>query len=352
MSVTTVLFHLLVVLVAAKVAAELAERVGVPAVVGEILAGILIGPSALGLVHGDEVVRVLGEIGVILLLLEVGLEMDIAELASVGRAAMLVAIVGVVAPFVLGGGVGLAFGMSGKEALFVGAALTATSVGITARVFGDLKVLATVEARTVLGAAVADDVIGLVILTVVVRLVTAGSVSVLDVGQVVLVALIFLVGATAIGLRITPPIFHWVDRHSRSAGTLVAIALAFTLAMAELANSAKLAPIVGAFVAGVVLSRSSVSERVRTELTPVGHLLHSGVLPPDRYRRGCRPVRPPGCARDGRRAPRGGDRRQVGVADRHVGFARRPRAGRSGHDPPGRGRADLRHHRSAGARLR
>ena len=272
MSITTVLFHLLVVLLFAKLAAEGAERLGVPAVVGEILAGILIGPSALGLVHGDDVVRVLGEIGVILLLLEVGLEMDIAELASVGRAAILVASIGVVAPFALGDGVGLLFGMTGKEALFVGAALTATSVGITARVFGDLKVLATVEARTVLGAAVADDVIGLVILTVVVRLVTAGSVSVLDVGQVIAVALVFLVGATMIGLWLAPPAFHWVDRHARSTGTLVPLALVFTLALAELANVAKLAPIVGAFVAGVVLSRSQVSERVRRELTPVGHL--------------------------------------------------------------------------------
>ncbi len=272
MSVTTVLLHLLVVLVAAKLAAEIAERIGVPAVVGEILAGILIGPSALGLVSSDEVVRVLGEIGVILLLLEVGLEMDIAELASVGRAALLVAVVGVVVPFALGGGVGLAFGMSGNEALFVGAALTATSVGITARVFGDLKVLATIEARTVLGAAVADDVIGLVILTVVVRLVTSGSVSAVDVGQVVLIAVLFLVGASLVGLKVVPPAFHWIDRHSRSAGTLVAVALAFTLALAELANSAKLAPIVGAFVAGVVLSRSQVAERVRHELTPVGHL--------------------------------------------------------------------------------
>ncbi len=272
MSVTTVLFHLLVVLLFAKLAAEGAERIGVPAVVGEILAGILIGPSALGLVHGDDVVRVLGEIGVILLLLEVGLEMDITELASVGRAAILVATVGVIAPFVMGGGVGLAFGMTGKEALFVGAALTATSVGITARVFGDLKVLATVEARTVLGAAVADDVIGLVILTVVVRLVTAGSVSVIDVGQVIAVALAFLVGSILIGLWVVPPTFGWLDRHARSAGTLVPLALVFTLALAELANVAKLAPIVGAFVAGVVLSRSQVSERVRRELTPVGHL--------------------------------------------------------------------------------
>ncbi len=272
MSVTTVLFHLLVVLLFAKLAAEGAERLGVPAVVGEILAGVLIGPSALGLVPGDDVVRILGEIGVILLLLEVGLEMDIAELASVGRAAVMVATIGVIAPFALGDGVGLLFGMSGKEALFVGAALTATSVGITARVFGDLKVLATVEARTVLGAAVADDVIGLVILTVVVRLVTAGSVSVIDVGQVIAVALVFLVGATMIGLWVAPPTFHWVDRHARSAGTLVPLALVFTLALAELANVAKLAPIVGAFVAGVVLSRSQVSERVRRELTPVGHL--------------------------------------------------------------------------------
>ncbi|HEY5153455.1 MAG TPA: cation:proton antiporter, partial [Acidimicrobiales bacterium] len=134
----TVLVHLLIVLVAAKAAAELSERMGVPAVVGEIVAGMILGPSALGLVPHDEVLTVLGEIGVILLLFDVGLEMDLGELASVGRAALAVAVVGVVAPFALGGGVGLAFGMSGNEALFVGAALTATSVGITARVFGDL----------------------------------------------------------------------------------------------------------------------------------------------------------------------------------------------------------------------
>jgi Kef-type K+ transport system membrane component KefB len=273
MDVSQVLRDILVVLVAAKVAAELAERVGVPAVVGEILAGILIGPSVLGAVNGtDEVLRTLGELGVILLLLDVGLEMDLTELGKVGRASVLVATVGVVSPMFLGIGAMELLGADFKTSLFVGAALTATSVGITARVFGDLRALATTEARIVLGAAVADDVMGLVVLTVVVRLVTEGSVSVSSVGVIVAVALAFLAVGGAVGLRVAPPLFAAVERASRSTGTLVAIALAFTLGYAELANAAKLAPIVGAFVAGIALSRSRQSDRVRRELAPVGHL--------------------------------------------------------------------------------
>src|SRR5918995_1199897 len=137
MDVSEVLLDILIVLVAAKLAAEGSERIGLPAVVGEILAGILVGPSLLGLVGGDdEVLRTLGEIGVILLLLEVGLEMDLRELAKVGRGSMLVATVGVVCPLVLGFGAMSALGEDVNTALFVGAALTATSVGITARVFG------------------------------------------------------------------------------------------------------------------------------------------------------------------------------------------------------------------------
>jgi Kef-type K+ transport system membrane component KefB len=273
MDVAEVLRDILVVLLAAKAAAELAERAGVPAVVGEILAGILIGPSVLGLVgDGDEVLHTLGEIGVILLLLEVGLEMDVRELAKVGRASMLVATVGVVCPLVLGLGAMSALGEDFNTALFVGAALTATSVGITARVFGDLKALATTEARLVLGAAVVDDVMGLIVLTVVVRLVTEGSVSVLSVGGILAAALLFLVLGTVLGLRLAPPLFRALDRAARSPGTLVALALAFTLAFAELASAAKLAPIVGAFVAGIALSRSDRSERIQRELAPVGHL--------------------------------------------------------------------------------
>ncbi len=272
MPAASALVDILIVLLAAKVAAEAAERCRLPAVAGEILAGIVIGPSVLGLVGSDEIITVLGELGVILLLLSVGLEMDLGELGAVGKAALSVAVIGVVVPFATGAGAGLALGFSGIEAVFVGAALTATSVGISARVFGDLRALATVEARTVLGAAVADDVLGLVVLTVVVRLAEAGSVSVTEVGSVVVVAAGFLVVALFVGIRLVPPLFAAVGRYSRSPGTLVAVALAFTLAVAQLASAAKLAPIIGAFIAGVSLARSPVGDRVRRELAPVGHL--------------------------------------------------------------------------------
>lgn len=266
------LLDILLVLLAAKLAAEVAERIGVPAVVAEILAGIVIGPSVLGVVETTEVLQVLGELGVILLLLEVGMQMDLDELGKVGRASMSVALIGVAVPFALGAAVAGLFGYDGNTAVFVGAALTATSVGITARVFGDLRALATVEARTVLGAAVADDVLGLVILTVVVRVVGGDQVSPASVLGIVLVAVLFLVVTTVIGTRVARPLFRRVHRGARSAGTLVAVALAFTLAFAELASLAKLAPIVGAFVAGLCLARSVQADRIRRDLAPVGHL--------------------------------------------------------------------------------
>jgi Kef-type K+ transport system membrane component KefB len=271
-SVTSILLDILIVLVAAKLAAEIAERVGFPPVVAEILAGVVIGPSVFDLVGTNQTLRVLGEIGVILLLLQVGMEMDMRELGAVGRASVSVAVVGVVVPMLGGFGVSELFGYDAKTALFLGAALAATSVGITARVFSDLRALASVEARTVLGAAVADDVLGLVILTVVVRIVSEGSVSVLSVLGIFAIALAFLVATTAVGTRAAPPIFQFLHRYARSTGTLVALALAFTLAFAELADAAELAPIVGAFVAGLSLSRSSVSDRISRELAPVGHL--------------------------------------------------------------------------------
>ncbi len=272
MSVTDVLVDILVVLVAAKVAAEIAERVGFPPVVAEILAGIAIGPSAFGLVGHDETIQVLGEIGVLLLLLEVGLEMDRSEMSAVGRASLTVALIGVVVPMVGGIGAAHALGEGGNTALFLGAALCATSVGITARVLSDLRALATSEARTVLGAAVADDVLGLIILTVVVRIVSEGSVSALSVAGIAGLAVAFLVVTSVVGVTFGPGLLAGVQRYARSAGTPVAVALAFTLAFAALADAARLAPIVGAFVAGIALSGSAPSERIRRELAPVGHL--------------------------------------------------------------------------------
>ena len=186
------LLDLLVVVAAAKLAAEGAERCGLPAVLGEILAGILIGPSVLGLVEvgGERGVSlgVLAELGVLLLLTQVGMEMDLAELGKVGRASMLVALIGVAVPFAAGAAAGVGLGLDGETALFLGAALTATSVGITARVFGDLRALATTEARIVLGAAVADDVLGLIILTIVVKVVTGDAVTAGVVTSTLLVA--------------------------------------------------------------------------------------------------------------------------------------------------------------------
>jgi Kef-type K+ transport system membrane component KefB len=269
----SVLLDILAVLVAAKLAAEVAERLHVPAVVGEIAAGLLIGPSVLGLVGPTDTLRVLAELGVILLLLDVGMQMHLRELRAVGRAAGLVAVLGVTVATLAGTGVAALFGNDVDTAFFVGAAIAATSVGITARVLSDLHALGGVEARTVLAAAIGDDVLGLVILAVAVRLVTEGDVAAGAVLALIGVALAFLVVITAAGHWLAPGLFHLVDRHSRHPGTLVALALAFTLAFAELAHAAKLAPLIGAFVAGLSLAGSSQADRIARELKPVGHLL-------------------------------------------------------------------------------
>ena len=266
-----VLVSILVILVAAKLAAELAERVGIPAVAGEIVAGIAIGPSVLGLVETNEILSVLGEIGVILLLLEVGIHMDLRELRSVGRSALSVAVVGVVLPLLGGLAAGSLLGLTFNQSLFIGAALTATSVGITARVFGDLRALATRESQTVLGAAVADDVIGLVVLTVVVRLVTTGEISAASVASILGFAMLFLVVCTAVGLAVVPKALEFIDKRARSNSTLFAFALAFALGVSQLATIAKLAPIIGAFVGGMALGRSPMASRIQRELTPLGH---------------------------------------------------------------------------------
>jgi len=273
-----ILGNLLIIIIVARLAAELAERIKIPAVLGEIIAGIIIGPSALGLIDPIKnldvanMVLLLGEIGVILLLFQVGLEMDLGEMAKVGKPALLVALIGVLVPFAAGFGVASAFGESGKISLFIGAALTATSVGITARVLGDLRALALRESRIVLGAAVADDVLGLIILTVVVKVVTEGSISVGVVLETIGLAVGFLVITGLLAIYVIPKAFTRIDRVAKSSTTIVAISFALMLAFSLLANQAKLAFIIGAFMAGLAVGRSQQHERIAEGLNPLGHI--------------------------------------------------------------------------------
>jgi Kef-type K+ transport system membrane component KefB len=272
-----VLLDLLIIIVVAKVAADLAERVKVPAVLGEILAGILIGPSVLGLIDPGNadtgsMLLLIGEIGVLLLLLQVGLEMDLGELGKVGKASLLVAVIGVGGPFIFGALGAWGMGENGKTAIFLGAALTATSVGITARVLGDLKALSRTESRIVLGAAVADDVLGLVILTVVVKVVTEGSVGVGTVASTIGQALAFLVVTGLLGIFAVPWLFDRISKYAKAGAVLLAAAFALMLAFAELADAAKLAFIIGAFMAGLAIGRTRQHHQIARDLAPIGNL--------------------------------------------------------------------------------
>ena len=272
------LLDLLVVIVAAKLAAEGAERIGVPAVLGEIVAGIVIGPSVLGLIDldGERGVSLgmLAELGVLLLLVQVGMEMDLAELGRVGRASMAVAVIGVAVPFVAGAGAGIGLGWDTDTAIFLGAALTATSVGITARVFGDLRALATTEARIVLGAAVADDVLGLIILTVVVKVVTGdsrhGRARRLDGRSSPSPS------SSAPASSASSPCPGCCTSSTASRGRArrsPSPPLALILGLAVLADAAQLAFIIGAFMAGLALGRSEHHERIAGDLNSVGGVL-------------------------------------------------------------------------------
>jgi Kef-type K+ transport system membrane component KefB len=268
-----ILLDLLVVVVAAKAVAELAQRSGLPAVVGEIVAGLLVGPSVLGLVDEGPVLAVLGELGIVLLLLDVGLHLDPRQLREVGRPATAMAVAGTTLTLAGGWAAARLAGQPGDTALFLAAAVTATSIGIAARVFADLRRLDTVEARMVLAAAVVDDVLGLLTLTVVTRLLVDGSVSAASVAGTVALAVAYLAVSGVVGVRLAAPFFRGVERLARSPGTPLALALAFTLALAVLADSARLAPLIGAFVAGLALSRTDQREQVAQDIVPLGHLL-------------------------------------------------------------------------------
>ena len=262
--VAHVVLALAAVLAGAKLGGHLAVRVGQPAVLGELVVGVVLGNLDLAGVSwfrsltADASLAVLAQLGVLILLFEVGLESTVREMLKVGASATLVAVLGVVTPFALGWGVGalLLPNHSAYAHAFLGATLTATSVGITARVLKDLGKGKLAEARIILGAAVIDDVLGLVILAVVAGVIQAAdagsSLSAAAVALVVAKAAAFLVGALALGVALSPRLFATAAR-LRGDGVLLATALVFCFVLAWLASAVGLAPIVGAYAAGLIL---------------------------------------------------------------------------------------------------
>jgi Kef-type K+ transport system membrane component KefB len=283
LSIPHLFITLAVMLVAAKLLGELAERIGQPAVLGELVAGVLLGGSVLGLVPAEgaaaQVVHVLAELGVVLLLFEIGLETDLREMFRVGPASLAVAVVGVALPFLFGflywayvphaaggGSVDLT-----TAAIFVGATLTATSVGITARVLSDLHQMNTPEARIIIGAAVIDDVLGLVILTVVSGLASGASLAAAGVLRIFAVAVGFLVVAVLVGRYVAPRLFDLVVR-MRVRYVLLVVSVAFVLGLAATAAMAGSALIIGAFAAGLILSGTNQFDTIEREVRPVASI--------------------------------------------------------------------------------
>jgi Kef-type K+ transport system membrane component KefB len=250
---------MLIVFGSAKLLAELFERMGQPGIVGEIFAGILIGPSVLGWIAPNEVLTALSELGVMFLLFRVGLEVKASELMKVGPVASLVALLGVIVPFFLGWGIMRYAGYPQVESIFVGAAMVATSVGITAQVLAGKGLLHLAASKIILGAAVIDDILGLIVLAVVSAM-AKGSVNFVEIGLTAVLAIGFTIIVAKWGTVTAARLVPAVNR-LRAGEAQFNIALVLLFGLSVLAIYAGVAAIIGAFLAGMALAES-VSHRV------------------------------------------------------------------------------------------
>ncbi|MCJ7719992.1 MAG: cation:proton antiporter [Candidatus Hadarchaeum sp.] len=278
-----VLLYLATFLIAAKVGGIFAAKIKQPAVFGELLAGIIIGPSVAGLIAGQlgwaapidpisatgEIVGVFGDIGIVLLLFLAGLSIDVDEFKAEGRSSTIVAASGVIMAFILGFVVATIYGWTGMQAAFVGAVLTATSVGITVRTLIDIDRLHTKIGMTILGAAVIDDVFGIVILSILSGL-AFGTISALGVVETVALIVLFFTVVIYIGFKAAPKLFTWVSRLPAEEITL-AVALALVFLIGALADQVRIATITGAFIAGLILSKTSVVGMLRDKISIIGY---------------------------------------------------------------------------------
>ena len=250
------LFELFAIFIAAKAIGEVFERLKLPAVLGEILAGVLIGPYALGWIHPSDTLRAIAEIGAIFVLFNAGLEVSPRDLIKVGRTAVLVAVAGVIVPFVLGFAYMHWRGDALTESVFVGAAMVATSVGITARVLGDMGVLSSHIAKIILGAAVFDDILGMLLLAVVDGLAESQGVQWGRLGVLAVEAILFALFMIFIGPRILCKLRPSVAHLSTHNAPLI-IALMVCLGLSFAAAKIGMAAIIGAFFAGMIFSEYS-----------------------------------------------------------------------------------------------
>jgi len=302
-AVDIVLLTISLIYLVSKIGSEVCARLRLPAVSGELIAGVILGVSGLNLlvfitgetttlppliqgflenVYGltdtealkvflfnGKVISLLSDIGVIILLFEVGLESDLNELLSVGRQALVVAFVGVIVPFFFATiGLIYLFGVPPITAVFAGAALTATSIGITAKVLSEINHLKTTEGQIIVGAAIVDDILGIIILAVVASLIKTGQVEINSIIYLILVAVAFLVSAIVIGRFFTRFIVNVVDR-MQTRGQLLVPALIFAFLLAYIAHRIGLETIIGSFAAGLVLAESNKGEELKRLLAPV-----------------------------------------------------------------------------------
>jgi Kef-type K+ transport system membrane component KefB len=265
------LLGMLVVFASAKLLAEVAERLKQPPVVGELLAGVLIGPSVLGWVQPTDLLKVLAELGVMFLLFGVGLELHDFQLTKVGSTALMAAVLGVIVPFACGWGILAAYGHPQIEAIFVGSALVATSVGITARVLAGKGLLQERASKIILAAAIIDDVLGLLVLAVVSSM-AKGTVNLLELASTAVLAVGFTLIVAKWGTRTMDRIVPHVEHRLQAAGGEFTLAITLLFGLSLLALYAGVAAIIGAFLAGMALA-NSIGQRVRDMAQGVTELL-------------------------------------------------------------------------------
>lgn len=285
MDASTFLIQLVVILISARLLGELANYFKAPPVIGELLAGIIIGPSLFGWIELTPAIHLLAQIGIILLLFEVGIETDVGRLTSAGPQAILVALIGVILPFGLGFSISYyPFQLSMLASLFIGSILTATSIGITLRVLRDLNKQNTYEAQIITGAAVIDDIIGIIMLAMLYEFSQSGTVNFYNAGQVFGFILLFFLLAPIAAKLVSTTIKKW-DQKSVIPGLIPTMMVSLILFFAWLAHAIGAPELLGGFAAGLALSRQfffpfgsflheslDFSHKVEEQMKPIIHL--------------------------------------------------------------------------------